>query len=71
MAALLLQFDKMRVKQDEEDILGLPELKVPEVIAGPYNAYAKKLRNEDDVFPLVQEARKLQKVRVDCLRHFL
>ena len=61
MAALLLQFNKLKVKQDEEDILGLPELKVPEVVAGPYGAHAKKHKFEDDISPLQREARNLQK----------
>uniref|UniRef100_A0AC34FF54 Dynein associated protein domain-containing protein n=1 Tax=Panagrolaimus sp. ES5 TaxID=591445 RepID=A0AC34FF54_9BILA len=61
MAALLLQYNKLKVKQDEEDILGLPELKVPEVVAGPYGAFAKMHKHEDDISPLQREARKLQK----------
>uniref|UniRef100_A0AC35GE31 Dynein associated protein domain-containing protein n=1 Tax=Panagrolaimus sp. PS1159 TaxID=55785 RepID=A0AC35GE31_9BILA len=61
MAALLLQFNKLKVKQDEEDILGLPELKVPEVVAGPYGAHAKMHKFGDDVSPLQREAKKLQK----------
>jgi dynactin 1 len=61
MAALLLQFNKLKNKQDEEDILGLPEIKVPDVVAGPYGAHAKSHRHEEDIKPLVREARNLQK----------
>ena len=73
MAALLLQFNKLSAKREEEDILGLPELKVPDVIAGPYSAHSKKYKQEEDVSPLMREAKKLQKVCIFqlCLHDFM
>lgn len=68
MKALLVQFNNLRAKQDENDILGLPELKVPEVIAGPYGALAHQQRQEEDVRGMLSEARNLQKVSTEIVK---
>lgn len=61
MAVLLLEYQKIQYAKLNEEILDLPELNIAADISGPQSLLTKN-ENDEDISPMIREARQLQRV---------